>query len=118
VPLDEQDRSLWDRELIAEGVALARVASSTGTAGEYLIQAQIAAPHDTAPRPQDTDWRRIAGLDAVLEQMTSNPMVSLNGAIAVAMFEGPETGLALLQPLEQPLAGHHRLQAIRTRPLG
>jgi len=117
VPLDEQDRSLWDRELIAEGVELARVASSKGSAGEYLIQAQIAALHDTAARSQDTDWRRIAGLYAVLEQMTSNPMVSLNGAIAVAMFEGPETGLALLQPLEQPLAGHHRLHAIRAHLL-
>ena len=104
VPLDEQDRSLWERELIAEGVELARVASSKGSASEYLIQAQIAALHDTVARSQDTDWRRIAGLNAVLEQMTSNPIVSLNGAIAVAMFEGPETGLALLQPLEQPLA--------------
>jgi RNA polymerase sigma factor (sigma-70 family) len=117
VPLDEQDRSRWDRELIAEGVELARVATSKGSAGEYLIQAQIAALHDTAPRGQDTDWRRIAGLYAVLEQMTSNPMVSLNGAIAVAMLEGPETGLALLQPLEQPLAGHHRLHAIRAHLL-
>ena len=117
VPLDEQDRSLWDRELIAEGVELARAASSKGSAGKYLIQAQIAALHDTAARPQDTDWRRIAGLYAVLEQMTSNPMVSLNGAIAVAMFEGPETGLSLLAPLEQPLAGHHRLHAIRAHLL-
>jgi RNA polymerase sigma factor (sigma-70 family) len=117
VPLDEQDRSLWDRELIAEGVELARAAASTGSAAEYLIQAHIAALHDTAARSQDTDWRRIAGLYAVLEQMTSNPMVSLNGAIAVAMFEGPETGLALLQPLEQPLAGHYRLHAIRAHLL-
>ncbi len=117
VPLDEQDRSLWDRELIAEGVELARAPSSTGAAGEYLIQAQIAALHDTAARPQDTDWRRIAALYAVLEQMTSNPMISLNGAIAVAMFEGPETGLALLAPLEQPLAGHHRLHATRAHLL-
>jgi RNA polymerase sigma factor (sigma-70 family) len=117
VPLDEQDRSLWDRSLIAEGVELARVASSQGSAGEYLIQAQIAALHDTALRSQDTDWRRIAGLYAVLEQMTSNPMVSLNGAIAVAMFEGPETGLALLRPLEQSLAGHHRFHAIRAHLL-
>jgi RNA polymerase sigma factor (sigma-70 family) len=117
VPLDEQDRSLWDSELIQEGVELARLASTKQSAGEYLIQAQIAALHDTAARSQDTDWRRIAGLYAVLEQMTSNPMVSLNGAIAVAMFEGPETGLALLQPLEQPLAGHHRFHAIRAHLL-
>jgi RNA polymerase sigma factor (sigma-70 family) len=117
VPLDEQDRSLWDRELIAEGVELTRATSSKGLAGEYVIQAQIAALHDTAPRSQDTDWRRIASLYAVLEQITSNPMVSLNGAIAVAMFEGPQTGLALLQPLEQPLAGHHRLHAVRAHLL-
>ena len=117
VSLDEQDRSLWDRELIAEGVELARLASSHGIGGEYLIQAQIAALHDTAARSQDTDWRRIAGLYAVLEQMTANPMVSLNGAIAVAMFDGPETGLALLAPLAQSLAGHHRLHATRAHLL-
>jgi predicted RNA polymerase sigma factor len=117
VPLDEQDRSLWDRQLIAEGIELSRAASSKGSAGEYLIQAQIAALHDTAPRSQDTDWRRIAGLYAVLEQITANPIVSLNGVVAVAMFEGPETALGLLQPLEQPLAGHHRLHAIRAHLL-
>jgi len=66
------------------------------TAGEYLIQAQIAALHDTAARPEDTNWREIVGLYALLERMTQNPMVSLNGAIAVAMLEGPGPGLRLL----------------------
>jgi RNA polymerase sigma factor (sigma-70 family) len=119
VPLDEQDRSLWNRELIAEGLELVNAAAraTSRDAGEYLLQARIAALHDTAPRPQDTDWRQIAGLYAVLERLTGNPMVSLNGVIAVSMFEGPEKGLELLAPLEEPLAGHHRLHAVRAHLL-
>jgi RNA polymerase sigma factor (sigma-70 family) len=115
VPLDEQDRLLWNRELIAEGLELVNAAGrrTGGAGGEYLLQAQIAALHDTARRPQDTDWRQIAGLYAVLERLTGNPMVSLNGVIAVSMFDGPEKGLELLQALEAPLAGHHRLHAVR-----
>jgi RNA polymerase sigma factor (sigma-70 family) len=113
IPLAEQDRSLWDRELIAEGLDVLATAWSRGVAGEYLVQAQIAALHDQAARYEDTDWREIATLYSLLEQLTGNPMVSLNRAIAVAMVEGPRAGLALLEPLEQPLAGHHRLHAIR-----
>jgi len=117
VPLDEQDRSLWNRDLITEGVELVAMAWRRRTAGEYLIQAQIAALHDTAARPEDTNWREIVGLYALLERMTQNPMVSLNGAIAVAMLEGPGPGLRLLKQLEQPLAGHHRLHAVRAHLL-
>jgi RNA polymerase sigma factor (sigma-70 family) len=117
VPLHEQDRSLWDRDLIAEGVGLLATAWSKRLAGEYLVQAQIAALHDQAARYQDTDWREIAALYGLLERITGNPMVSLNRAIAVAMVDGPPAGLALLEPLEQPLAGHHRLHAVRAHLL-
>jgi predicted RNA polymerase sigma factor len=81
------------------------------------VQAQIAALHDQAARYQDTDWPEIAALYGLLERMTGNPMVSLNRAIAVAMVEGSPAGLALLEPLEEPLAGHHRLHAIRAHML-
>jgi RNA polymerase sigma factor (sigma-70 family) len=117
VPLNEQDRSLWDGELIAEGLDLVAAAWSRGWAGEYLIQAQIAVLHDTAGGHEDTDWREIAGLYGLLERVTGNPMVSLNRAIALAMADGPSVGLALLDPLEEPLAGHHRLHAVRAHLL-
>jgi RNA polymerase sigma factor (sigma-70 family) len=117
IPLAEQDRSLWDRELIAEGLGLLAGAWSRGSAGEYLVQAQIAAFHDQAARYEDTDWREIAALYGLLERITGNPMVSLNRAIAVAMVEGPAAGLALLEEVENPLAGHHRLHAIRAHLL-
>jgi RNA polymerase sigma factor (sigma-70 family) len=117
VPLDEQDRSLWDRSLIDEGLSLVADAWRHGSAGEYLLQAQIAALHDTAFRWEDTNWREIVGIYALLERIAGNPMVSLNGVIAVAMLEGPESGLELLQQLDEPLAGHHRLHAVRAHLL-
>jgi RNA polymerase sigma factor (sigma-70 family) len=117
VPLAEQDRSLWDRDLIAEGLDLLAAAWHKGSAGEYLVQAQIAALHDQAARVEDTNWPEIAALYALLERMTENPMVSLNRAVAVAMVEGPPAGLALLEPLGQRLHGHHRLHAIRAHLL-
>jgi RNA polymerase sigma factor (sigma-70 family) len=117
IPLAEQDRSLWDPDLIAEGVELVAGALRTGSAGEYLVQAQIAALHDQAPRVEDTDWRAIAALYGLLERMTSNPMVSLNRAIAVAMVDGAQAGLKLLEPLSEPLARHHRLHAVRAHLL-
>jgi RNA polymerase sigma factor (sigma-70 family) len=113
IPLAEQDRSLWDRDLIGEGLELIAAASSKRSVGEYLVQAQIAALHDQARRVEDTDWREIAALYGLLERMTGNPMVSLNRAIAVAMVDGPSAGLSLLEPLSKPLAGHHRLHAVR-----
>ncbi|MFL5878336.1 MAG: RNA polymerase sigma factor [Solirubrobacteraceae bacterium] len=117
IPLAEQDRSLWDRNLIAEGLELIASAWSKGAVGEYLLQAQIAALHDQAPRAEDTDWREIAALYGLLERMTGNPMVSLNRAIAIAMVDGPSAGLSLLEPLSEPLAGHHRLHAVRAHLL-
>jgi RNA polymerase sigma factor (sigma-70 family) len=117
IPLAEQDRSLWNQDLIAEGVALIADAQPNGTVGEYLIQAAISAVHDQAARPEDTDWGEIAGLYGLLERMTANPIVTLNRAIAIAMVDGPAQGLALLEPLEGSLAEHHRFHAVRAHLL-
>jgi RNA polymerase sigma factor (sigma-70 family) len=117
IPLAEQDRSHWDRDLITEGLELVAGAWSKGSVGEYLVQAQIGALHDQAPGVEDTNWREIAGLYGLLEQLTGNPMVSLNRAIAIAMVDGPSAGLSLLEPLSEPLAGHHRLHAVRAHLL-
>src|SRR5206468_7531900 len=112
VPLAEQDRSRWDRTLIAEGVALVSDALPKGAVGEYQLQAAIAAVHDEAPSAEATDWPQILALYGLLEQMTGNPMVTLNRAVAAAMVEGPTAGLALIDALDERLAGHHRLDAV------
>jgi RNA polymerase sigma factor (sigma-70 family) len=117
VPLPEQDRSRWDRELIAEGVDLLATVGAGGPVGEYLVQARIAAVHDRASRYEETDWQEIAAQYAQLEGMSGNPMVSLNRAIALAMVEGPRAGLELLEPLSEPLGRHHRLHAVRAHLL-
>src|SRR5207248_4569510 len=96
VPLDEQDRSRWDRALIAEGVALVTDALSRSPLGPYQLQAAIAAVHDEAPRPEDTDWREILALYELLDRVAPNPMATLNRAVAVAQVQGPEAALALL----------------------
>lgn len=115
VPLDEQDRTLWDQALIAEGVALVSSALSRGSVGAYQLQAAIAAVHDEAARAEDTDWPQVLALYRVLERMSDNPMVSLNRAIAAAMVHGPEAGLELLKALDgdSRIAGHYRLDAVR-----
>jgi predicted RNA polymerase sigma factor len=113
VPLPEQDRSLWEQALIAEGLELLTSALPSGAVGEYQLQAAIAAVHDEAPTAADTDWRQILALYGLLERMTDNPIVALNRAIALAMVEGPAAGLATLEGLEEGLAGHHRLDAVR-----
>jgi RNA polymerase sigma factor (sigma-70 family) len=115
IPLDEQDRSRWNREAIAEGVALLDRTLPRHAPGPYQIQAAIAAIHDEAAHADDTDWPQIAALYAVLQGIDDNPMVALNHAVATAMVEGPAAGLALLEPLDTPdrLAGHHRLDAVR-----
>jgi RNA polymerase sigma factor (sigma-70 family) len=115
IPLDEQDRSLWDREAIAEGVQLVTLAMARGPAGSYLLQAAIAALHDEALRAEGTDWPQIVALYSVLMQSSDNPMIALNHAVAVAMARGPAEGLALLEPLERDprIKGHHRLDAVR-----
>ena len=119
IPLDEQDRSLWDREAIAEGVALVSTALSSAPAGEYQLQAAIAALHDEAPRAEDTDWPQILALYGVLQRMSDNPLVALNRAIATAMVDGPRAALELLEALDKDerLAGSHRLVAVRAHLL-
>ena len=113
IPLAEQDRSRWDRDLIAEGTALITGALARGVIGEYQMQAMIAAVHDEAASVEDTDWQQILTLYGLLERMTGNPMVALNRAIAAAMVHGPAAGLKLLEPLDEPLGGHYRLDAVR-----
>ena len=99
--LEEQDRSLWDRERIAEGVALAQRALHMGRPGPYQLQAAIAALHAEPERPEDTDWREIALLYNELLRMQPTAVVELNRAAAVAMAFGPERGLALLDNLDR-----------------
>ena len=117
IPLAEQDRSKWDRRAIEEGVALLTKTLPRGAVGSYQVQAAIAAIHDEAERVEDTDWPQILGLYGLLERMSDNPMVTLNRAIAQAMVHGPASGLALLATLEERLAGHHRLHAVRAHLL-
>jgi RNA polymerase sigma factor (sigma-70 family) len=119
IPLAEQDRSLWNREAIAEGVELVTWALSRGSIGTYQLQAAIAAVHDESPRAEDTDWPQILALYGLLERMSDNPMVTLNHAIALAMVQGPEGGLRRLETLDTDprLAGHHRLDAVRAHLL-
>jgi RNA polymerase sigma factor (sigma-70 family) len=115
IPLDEQDRSLWDRDAIAEGTALVSAALSKGAAGPYQLQAAIAALHDEAPSAAETDWPQILALYGLLTRMFDNPVVALNHAIASAMVNGPEAGLELLKALDADprIAGHYRLDAVR-----
>jgi RNA polymerase sigma factor (sigma-70 family) len=115
IPLYEQDRTLWEREAIREGVALISEMLARGAVGPYQLQAAIAAVHDEASRAEDTDWPQIHALYGLLERMSDNPMVTLNRAVAAAMVHGPAHGLELLEPLDRDtrLAGHHRLAAVR-----
>jgi RNA polymerase sigma factor (sigma-70 family) len=115
IPLDEQDRSRWDAAAIAEGVALISATLPRGAVGAYQLQAAIAAVHDEAESAEATDWPQILALYGLLLQMSDNPMVALNHAIAVAMVHGPAAGLARLDALasDERLAGHHRLDAVR-----
>ncbi|HEV3451249.1 MAG TPA: sigma-70 family RNA polymerase sigma factor [Acidimicrobiia bacterium] len=117
VPLAEQDRTRWDRGLIAEGVALVTGALERGPVGEYQLQAAVAAVHDQAASHGDTDWSTILSLYGRLERMTGNPMVTLNRAVAAAMVDGPGAGLELLDGLGERLGDHHRLHSVRAHLL-
>jgi len=119
IPLTRQDRSLWDRSEIAEGVALLTVTLPKGAVGPYQLQAAIAAVHDEAERAGETDWPQILALYDLLRRMSPNPMVRLNHAIAAAMVHGPAAGLELLNGLDADggLKGHHRLDAVRAHLL-
>ncbi|MCH5677343.1 RNA polymerase sigma factor [Streptomyces gilvus] len=111
IPLDEQDRDRWDKAAIEEGVALVTRALSRGPAGPYALRAAIAAVHDEAPSARATDWREILGLYEVLVRRVPGPVERLNRAVALAMVDGPEAGLAELALLEPGLG--HRLDAVR-----
>jgi RNA polymerase sigma factor (sigma-70 family) len=115
IPLDEQDRSSWDRALIEEGVALVSATLGRGAVGSYQLQAAIAAVHDNAPSTEETDWAQILALYEVLKGMSDNPMVALNHAVAAAMARGPRVGLELLAALDTDarVRGHYRLDAVR-----
>jgi RNA polymerase sigma factor (sigma-70 family) len=119
VPLAEQDRGRWNRDMIEEGIALVTDALSGSPVGPYQLQAAIAAVHAEAARAADTDWPQIAALYELLERIAPNPMVTLNHAVAVAMVRGPRAGLELLGSLDADdrLAGHHRLDAVRAHLL-
>ncbi|MGW3349707.1 RNA polymerase sigma factor [Nonomuraea rubra] len=119
IPLAEQDRSLWDRRLIAEGVELITKALSTTALGPYQVQAAIAAVHDEAATAGETDWPQILALYGVLAGIEDNPVVRLNQAVATAMVKGPRAGLGLLGELaaDDRMAGHHRLAAVRAHLL-
>ncbi|MGB9029578.1 MAG: DUF6596 domain-containing protein, partial [Acidobacteriaceae bacterium] len=115
IPLDKQDRSLWDRAQISEGTELLTLALSRGAVGLYQLQAAIAAVHDEAARVEDTDWPQILALYELLQRVAPSPMVTLNHAIAVAMVHGPARGLERLQALDsdERMRGHYRLDAVR-----
>jgi RNA polymerase sigma factor (sigma-70 family) len=119
VPLDEQDRSAWDRDAITEGVELISATLPKGRVGPYQLQAAIAAVHDEAPSAEATDWVEIVGLYEALMGMSDNPMVALNHAIAVAMVEGAAAGLARVEEVgaDPRIAGHHRVDAVRAHLL-
>ncbi len=99
VLLDAQDRSLWDRDQIAEGAALAEQALLSRRFGPYTLQAAIAGVHAQAPAAAATDWAQIVGLYDVLARADPSPVVELNRAAAVAMHDGPEAGLALIDAI-------------------
>ena len=111
VLLEDQDRSLWDRDRIARGTALLDRAIALRRPGPYQVQAAIAALHAEAERPEDTDWPQIAALYSGLAVYQPSPVVELNRAVAVAMADGPGAGLALLDDL--PLDGYHLYHAAR-----
>jgi RNA polymerase sigma-70 factor (ECF subfamily) len=115
VLLADQNRGLWDRAKITEGLARVESVLRAGPAGPYALQAAIAAVHAQAKRPEDTDWREIAGLYALLWQHEPTPIVELNRAAAVAMSRGPEVGLQLMNRLASrgELADCHLLYAAR-----
>jgi predicted RNA polymerase sigma factor len=117
VPLAEQDRGRWNAEEIAEGVALVSDALARAPLGPYQLQAAIAAVHAEAADADATDWPQIVALYRVLERVAPNPMMTLNHAVAVAMVDGPQAGLALLATLDGALAESHRLVAVRAHLL-
>ena len=119
VPLEEQDRTKWDRALIDEGMVLVKASLAGPELGPYQLQAAIAATHADAATAEGTNWPQVHALYLILERIAPNPMVTLNRAIALAETEGPPAGLALLSTLDGDgrMAGHHRLLSVRAHLL-
>jgi RNA polymerase sigma-70 factor (ECF subfamily) len=113
--LDDQDRSLWNRDQIAEGKALVQRALQSGNAGPYTLQAAISAVHADAPNAEATDWRQIVALYDVLARVVPSPVVELNRAVAVAMRDGPESGIGLIDAIlaRGELADYHLAHSAR-----
>jgi RNA polymerase sigma factor (sigma-70 family) len=119
IPMGEQDRNQWNTAQINEGVALVTTALARGPAGPYQLQAAIAAVHDEAPAADATDWPQIMALYELLLELSDNPVVKLNHAVAVAMVRGPRAGLELLAGLDadERMTGGHQLHAVRAHLL-
>ncbi|PZR33725.1 RNA polymerase sigma factor [Caulobacter segnis] len=111
--LEDQDRSLWNRKMIGEGLALIDKAMLKRDPGPYQVQAAIAALHARAARPEDTDWRGVDQLYAALEIMQPSPVVTLNRAVATAKVRGPEAALAMVEPLGARLDGYFHYHGAR-----
>jgi RNA polymerase sigma-70 factor (ECF subfamily) len=121
VLLEEQDRRLWDRGAIAEGLVLVEQALRGGPPGAYAVQAAIAALHARAATPADTDWAQIAALYAILHGLAPSPVIALNRGVAVAFSRGLAAGLAEIEPLGEALDGFlpfHAARADLLRRLG
>jgi RNA polymerase sigma-70 factor (ECF subfamily) len=104
--LEDQHRGLWDKAMIAEGLALIDKAMRHRRPGPYLVQAAISALHARAARPEDTDWAQIDLLYGTLERLTPSPVITLNRAVAVSKVQGPEAALAMIEPLAADLSGY------------
>ncbi len=117
VPLDEQDRTRWDEATIVEGVGILQAALAKDRRGEYQIQAAIAALHDDARSAAETDWPQVLSWYDELVDLTGNPLAALSRAVALGEVDGPLVALRALEELDEPLAGHHRLDAVRAHLL-
>jgi RNA polymerase sigma-70 factor (ECF subfamily) len=113
VLLDDQDRGLWNRPMIAEGLALVDKALRHAAPGPYQIQAAIAALHARAAQAADTDWRQIDLLYAALEHMNPSPVITLNRSVAISKTQGPEAALAMIEPLADQLASYFYFHGAR-----
>jgi RNA polymerase sigma-70 factor (ECF subfamily) len=111
--LEDQDRTRWDRDLIAEGFALLEKAARHRRPGPYQVQAAIAGVHAHAAKAADTDWAEIDQLYATLERLQPSPVVTLNRAVAVSKAHGPAAALAMIEPLAEPLAGYFHFFGVK-----
>jgi RNA polymerase sigma-70 factor (ECF subfamily) len=111
--LEDQDRRLWDRDKIAEGLALIEKAVRHRRPGPYQVQAGIAGVHAHAARAADTDWSEIDQLYATLERLQPSPVITLNRAVAVSKVQGPAAALAMVEQLAEPLAGYFHFHGVK-----